>query len=474
MLFNSLVFFVFFVVFFSVWPLAKRKDKSRWWCIVIFSFIFYGWWDWRFLFLILFSGLIDYFTGLAMHSQPERKKQWLFASIIGNVGGLAVFKYSGFVAESLDGIIAFFGFHTDIIAHLPEFSLIVPVGISFYTFQSMSYTIDVYRNKLTPTRNIAHFFAFLAMFPQLVAGPIVRAKDLLFQLDHDRKVSASQLWFGLRLMVYGFFQKMVIADNLAPLVNKAFWNINTQPSALFWWLIMLAFSFQIYFDFAGYSSIARGLAKLMGFRFRSNFNHPYHAVSLKDFWSRWHISLSTWFRDYVYIPLGGGRSSKWKWYRNMWITMLVSGLWHGPAGHFILWGGVHAAFLSFERYTRWPKLLHSFKFGKAFAFVFVMFQVIVAWVFFRAENVEQASVILSSMFSLNTVGNDFIFEEYFNTIVFLALAVGVECWYFIKRKKPALRFLTRNVLYDCITMAVLITLCIYFRGPASEFIYFQF
>ena len=267
---------------------------------------------------------------------------------------------------------------------------------------------------------------------------------------------------------------MVIADNLAPFVNKAFWNIDTQPSSFFWWLVMVAFSFQIYFDFAGYSSIARGLAKLMGYRFRSNFDHPYHALSLKDFWSRWHISLSTWFRDYVYIPLGGGRHSKWKWYRNMWITMLISGLWHGSAGHFILWGGVHAAFLSFERLTQWPKLLHSFRVGRVLAFVIVMFQIILAWVFFRADNVEQAMTILSSMFSLNAVGNDLIFEQYFNTLIFLGLAIGVECWYFVKRRSHQIRFLTRNGFYDCITMAVLITLCIYFRGPASEFIYFQF
>lgn len=474
MLFNSLIFLIFFVVFFIVWFWAKRTNTSRWLCIVVFSSIFYGWWDWRFLFLIFFSGMIDYVAGLAMERYPSQKKQWLIASLLGNIGGLAVFKYSGFFAELIDSFGLYFGWDWNMYERLPEFSLVVPVGISFYTFQSMSYTIDVYQNKLKATHSVLHFFAYLILFPQLVAGPIVRAKDLLYQLEKNIKISSVRIWFGLRLMVYGFFQKMVLADNLAVIVNKAFWNVETQPTFVYWWMVMLAFSFQIYFDFAGYSAIARGLAKLMGYRFRANFDHPYHAISLKDFWSRWHISLSTWFRDYVYIPLGGSKGSKWIGHKNMWITMLLSGLWHGAALHFVIWGCIHAFFLSLERWTNWTKYLHRSAMGKFLAFLFVSIQVIIAWVFFRAESTAQAMTILNNMFSLNLEGIDLLWERYFDTIIFLILAIGVEIWYFIKRQNPNLRQATKNMTYDIVSMAILITICIYFRGPASEFIYFQF
>ena len=474
MLFNSIVFLLFFIVFFLVWPLAKKQATSRWICIIFFSFVFYGWWDWRFLLLIIFSGLIDFVAAQSMYRHTSYKKAKLIVSLLANLGSLSVFKYSAFFAGLLDAFFAGFGITTHCLSALPEWSLVVPVGISFYTFQSMSYTIDVYRGQLKPVRNIFHFFAYLAMFPQLVAGPIVRARDMLGQLASYKKQYAYSYWLGFKLMVYGFFQKMVLADNLAVLVNKAFWNIDTQPSALFWWMVMLAFSFQIYFDFAGYSSIARGIAKCMGYRFKSNFNHPYHALSLKDFWARWHISLSTWFRDYVYIPLGGNQKSSSAWYRNMWITMLLSGLWHGPAGHFVLWGAVHAAFLSLERLTKWPKLFHQQLIGRCAAYGLLMVQVVVAWVFFRAADMTQAGQILSNMFSLNTEGNSLLFTQYFDTIVYLLLAVAVEYWYFLKRKHSRLRIISKNLWYECISMALLIAVSIYFRGPAAEFIYFQF
>ncbi len=465
---------MFFVLFFLVWTWAKKEDLRRWVCMVVFSFIFYAWWDWRFLFLILFSGLVDYGAALKMEAKPAQKRFWLIASLLANIGSLAIFKYSGFIATSIDNLALNFGLEWEVYSRLPAFSLIVPVGISFYTFQSMSYTIDVYKNKLKPVKNIAHFFAYLSMFPQLVAGPIIRAKDMLQQLAKEQVLRPVEVWLGLRLMVYGFFQKMVIADNLAPIVNQSFWNNNTQPSCIYWWMVMLAFSFQIYFDFAGYSSIARGLAKLMGYRFKSNFNHPYHAISLRDFWSRWHISLSTWFRDYVYIPLGGTRGAKWKGYRNMWITMLISGLWHGPALNFIIWGAVHATCLSVERLTKWPSYLHQFSLGRGLAFFIVLMQVVVAWVFFRATSFEQAISIVGNLFSTNLEGTNLIVEQYFNTLVFLGLAIGVEGWYYLKRKHKRIRLATKSVTYDSISMAILITACVYFRGPASEFIYFQF
>ena len=441
---------------------------------MVFSFIFYGWWDWRFLFLILLSGAIDFGAALAIERQPAKKKQWLLLSLLGNIGGLTIFKYSQFIAQTLDDLAATIGWQMDLHSQLPAFSLIVPVGISFYTFQSMSYTIDVYKGNLKPTRKVMHFFAYLAMFPQLVAGPIVRAKDLLHQLQQNRQVSAVSTWLGLRLMAYGFFQKMVIADNLGPFVNRAFWATDAEASCLYWWMVMIAFSFQIYFDFAGYSSIARGIAKLMGYRFKSNFNHPYHAISLRDFWSRWHISLSTWFRDYVYIPLGGNKGAKWRGHWNMWITMLISGLWHGPAFHFIIWGAVHAFFLSIERLTKWPKYLHRYWLGKCFSFIFVMMQVVAAWVFFRAETFDQAVNVLDHLFSFRTKADELLWERHFDAIVFLMLAVAVEGWVYLKRRYTKFRAATNTIAYDVFTMALLILLCVYFRGPAAEFIYFQF
>ena len=474
MLFNSLVFFIFFILFFSVWQWAKQRDTSRWICIIFFSFVFYGWWDWRFLLLILFSGLVDFGAAKYMHQKPSQRKLLLLLSLFGNLGGLSVFKYSAFFAGLIDTAFAAFGWSINCVGSLPEWSLVVPVGISFYTFQSMSYTIDVYRSNLKPVKSVLHFFAYLTMFPQLVAGPIVRAKDMLRQLAENRRQTSLGYWLGFKLIVYGFFQKMVLADNLAVVVNKAFWEIDTQPSALFWWMVVLAFSFQIYFDFAGYSSIARGLAKWMGYRFKSNFKHPYHACSLKNFWERWHISLSTWFRDYVYIPLGGNRRSKWSWYRNMWITMILSGLWHGPALHFVVWGALHAAFLSFERISQFPKRLSGLPLGKFLAYLIVMWQVLVAWVFFRAQDMEQALTILGRMFSTNGVGNDLLFSQYFDTIIYLIIAVAVESWYFIKQRSPRLRSFSRLFWYECLSMAFLIALSVYFRGPTAEFIYFQF
>lgn len=410
-----------------------------------------------------------------MERQPQHKKHWLIASLFGNLGGLAIFKYSGFFAASVDSLTAYWAVPTNLEANIPVFALITPVGISFYTFQSMSYTIDIYKGKLKPTGQILHFFAYLSMFPQLVAGPIVRAKDLLYQLQQNTNVSAARIWFGLRLMVYGFFQKMVIADNLGVLVNRTFWNVEKEPTCLFWWMVMAAFSFQIYFDFAGYTSIARGLAKLMGYRFRINFNHPYQALSLREFWTRWHISLSTWFRDYVYIPLGGSKGAKWKGHVNMWITMLLSGLWHGAALNFILWGAVHAGCLTIERLTKWPKFLHQFLLGRFIALWIVWVQVMVAWVFFRAQTTDQAMTIIGHLFTWNFEGTSTLWDKYFNTLVFLILAIGIELWYYIKRQHyTSINQWTRTVTYDVVTMALLIGACIYFRGPAAEFIYFQF
>ena len=286
MTFNSLIFIVFALFFFVVWPFVKKHSNARWGWLVLASFFFYGWWDWRFLFLIIGSGILDFYCALLLNrvSSPWSRKFVLILSLLGNIGSLAAFKYSGFIAENLDAFFATLGYHSTFAVSIPDFMLILPVGISFYTFQSMSYTIDVYRREITPTSNILHFFAYLAMFPQLVAGPIVRASDLLPQLKNDNDVSEQDRWDGTKLILFGFFKKMVIADTLAQKVNAAFDSPYPNSSSLFWWLIISAFAVQIYCDFSGYSDIARGLARWMGYRFPLNFNHPYTAKSLSEFW----------------------------------------------------------------------------------------------------------------------------------------------------------------------------------------------
>jgi D-alanyl-lipoteichoic acid acyltransferase DltB (MBOAT superfamily) len=472
MLFNSLPFLIFAIVFFAFWPFLNKKKNARYSGIVLFSFLFYGWWDWRFLFLILFSGIIDYLAGLLIYSNQKRKKLYLAISLVANVGSLAIFKYAGLLAESLDSILSLASINIGLQNNLPEFTLILPVGISFYTFQSMSYTIDIYRNQLKPTKNIFHFFAFLAMFPQLVAGPIIRAKNLLKQLEEYKETTSLQTWNGLKLITYGYFQKTVIADNVAMLVNPAFKGVGGNDSMIYWWIVMICFSLQIYFDFSGYSSIARGLAKLMGYHFKMNFNHPYISTSLKEFWQRWHISLSTWFRDYVYFALGGSKKSKLRSHVNMWITMTISGLWHGAAFTFIFWGLIHSLFLSIERASNWTRKISTFPGGKTICWVIVMVQVIIAWTFFRAETMQQAFGIINRLFSTTTTL--IVTSQFFNALTFLLIGLLFEIMYFLQLKNKHFRKAFKNIWAEAITIALLVTMSIFFRGPEQEFIYFQF
>lgn len=467
MLFNSLIFVVFGLIFFLVAKLLVKKVKARLLWLTMASFFFYGWWDWRFIFLIVFSGLIDYVSALAMHKSPNKRKLFLVISILGNIGSLSVFKYWHFIADNIDALLGLEGSYT-LLSQTPDIFLITPIGISFYTFQSMSYTIDVYRDRLKPTKSILHFFAYLSMFPQLVAGPIVRAKNMLPQMLKVNKVSTEERWHGFQLIVRGYFKKMVIADNLAPLVVEAFSSPELNQSSVYWWGTSIAFALQIYCDFAGYSDIARGLAKWMGYDFPDNFNHPYISTSLREFWQRWHISLSSWFKDYLYIPLGGGRGSKLRSHINLWITMLVSGLWHGAAWTFVAWGAIHALFSSVEKVTNWPAKLAKNKFTKIIAWLFVTIQVLVAWVFFRAESIEQAWEIIKIMFSF--VG-DINLGWGLNGTIFILLIMARELIVAAKLERHLKQI---KPLYEMLFYAVLIVVIIFFRGNGSEFIYFQF
>jgi len=339
MLFNSGVFLKFFAGFLLLYWLVRNHLRARNILIVVASYLFYGWWDYRFLGLILFSSLLDYFVGLGIARQNDarRRKLWLTASIAANLGILGFFKYFDFFVTSFGTLLQKIGvpFQTSTLG------IILPVGISFYTFQAMSYTIDVYRGNIPACRNVINFLAFVSFFPQLVAGPIERASHLLPQFERTLSITRPMLEEGIWLIIWGMFKKVVIADNLDALVRMAFQNPSYSGPVVV--LGTIAFGFQIYCDFSGYSDIARGTARVLGFDIMVNFNLPYFASNIREFWQRWHISLSTWLRDYLYISLGGNRRGEIRTYVNLFLTMLLGGLWHGAAWNFVLWGAWHGA-----------------------------------------------------------------------------------------------------------------------------------
>ena len=472
MIFNSIEFLVFSILFFLLWPLMRTKDDSRWLLIVVSSFIFYGWWDWRFLFLIVFSGLVDYVAGGLMVIKPKYKRVILGTSLIANLGSLFVFKYSVFFGRIIESAFSLLNLEVDLVTRIPEFALILPVGISFYTFQSLSYTIDIYRNRLQPTKNILHFFSYLAMFPQLVAGPIIRAKDFLTQLESYSVPNRRARWNAVKLICYGLFQKVVIADNLSYFIDSAYEGSSVYSGTIYWWVVAIAFSFQIYADFSGYSLIARGLAKAMGYQFRMNFNHPYLATSVRQFWAKWHISLSTWFRDYVYIPLGGSRKGVLYGVFALTITMLLSGIWHGANYTFLIWASIHVLLILIERHSKWNKKLEKFPL-LLIAIVFI--QISISWVYFRATSIEQANEVLNRMFVYESSNLQFI-TYYFDNLSFLLLAFVIEILIFGRRELTSIKNIynkNRDVVDVALVSSSIVMIC-FLRGEGQQFIYFQF
>ena len=387
MAFNSIAFALFYLAFFPLyWSVNRRASKNaRNASVLLASYLFYGWWDWRFLGLIALSSATDFWIGLAMGRQhnPGHKKMLLLLSLAVNLGILGFFKYYNFFAESLQDLLGLFGWQLD----WPTLHIILPVGISFYTFQTLSYTIDIYRGRLQPTRDPLSFFAFVAFFPQLVAGPIERAANLLPQFHARKAFQESEVVGGLRLVVWGMFKKVVIADNLGPIVDALYAGPESY-GAIGVFIGALLFSFQIYCDFSGYSDIAIGVARTLGFRLSKNFETPYLAGSFREFWQRWHISLSTWFRDYVYIPLGGSRVPPARWKANTLITFVVSGLWHGAAFTFILWGFLHGFALLAERRSGREARLPSW-------LLFLL--VSLFWLPFRAEDLGQLGALAGQL-----------------------------------------------------------------------------
>lgn len=481
MLFNSIEFVVFLPLVFCIyWLLLGKSYKFQNLFLLLASYIFYGWWDPRFLILILLSTIVDFYIGIGLkvHLNSRIRKTLLITSIVVNIGVLFVFKYYDFFAQNFVDAFTFLGGRLK----LNSLSIILPVGISFYTFQTLSYSIDIYKGKLEPTKNFISFAAFVSFFPQLVAGPIERATNLLPQFYKRRVFNYAQSVDGLRQILWGLFKKMVIADNCANIVDFIYASPSEHTgSTLF--LGTIFFAIQIYCDFSGYSDIAIGTAKLFGFNLMRNFAYPYFSRDIAEFWRRWHISLSTWFRDYIYIPLGGSRGSRILKIRNVLIIFLISGFWHGANWTFIIWGAFHALFflpvllLNQNRDnlgTIAPSgLFPSFKTLIQMIFTFAL--VCLAWVFFRASNVHDAFVILKSVFS-----DSFISIPVFPKgakklfIIFIPLLFVME-WFFRDRqhgldfRPKSSHRVVRYTIYQFLVLAIVM-----FRGDSNDFIYFQF
>lgn len=485
MLFNTLDFALYLPIFFILyWFVFSKNIRLQNLLILVGSYVFYGWWDYRFLALIVFSTVLDFIIGIRLYDNIKRggksKKLYLLLSLLINIGFLGFFKYYNFFLDNFKNAFSFFGYEFT----SSSLNIILPVGISFYTFQTLSYTIDIYREKLKPTKNFIAFGAFVSFFPQLVAGPIERASNLLPQILSQRVFSYEKSKQGIRLILWGLFKKVAIADALAPSVDEIFVNYSIYPSHI---LIIGAvfFAFQIYCDFSGYSDIARGLAKLLGLELMINFNFPYFSRSIAEFWRKWHISLSTWFRDYLYIPLGGSRVSFLKSIRNVFIIFLVSGFWHGANWTFITWGAIHAfLFIPSFLLKNNRKNLNDVEAGRFYLpavkdvvkILYTFSVVTLAWIFFRASSIDLAIDYITNIFSFdfssvvfyNPYDNQVLFKEY----IYILMLIILE-YLFISN---IVNFYSKNKVTGLIVDSILFVL-ILINNPVSDslsFIYFQF
>jgi alginate O-acetyltransferase complex protein AlgI len=479
MLFNSITYFLFLpCVLFIYWYILGNNYKLQNILIVVASYIFYGWWDWRFLGLIILSTIIDYNCGkyISLNS-GLRKKIYLYFSVIANLGILFYFKYSNFFLESLRAGLENIGINLQIATSL---NIILPVGISFYTFQTMSYTIDVYRKHIEPTRDYFAFSFYVSFFPQLVAGPIERAGAMLSQITRSRQKTLQNSVIALHMIIWGLFKKIVIADSLAPWVDIIFSNHEIYGSFTLL-LGILFFSIQIYCDFSGYSTIAIGTAKLFGIDLMTNFNYPYLSKNIVQFWKKWHISLSSWFRDYVFIPLGGSRVSRERVTVNVFITFIISGLWHGANFTYIAWGLTHSFLyminLNFQRMftSVWAARNYNIILGKVFDYIniIITFTVVsLTWVLFRSATLTDSINYYVHLFRPISVTNDLNMNiDQIVTILIILLfyfIFGFVNKSFVKSKVTSY---ARHLIFD----STLITFAILFGTYSSQsFIYFQF
>ncbi len=479
MLFNSISFAIFFpIVFFIYWFLLKGNVKKQNIFLLVASYFFYGCWDWRFLFLLAISTILCYYGGMMIQeaSTQAKRKFWVVTSVVVNLAFLGIFKYFNFFIESFQDLLHLFGVE----AHIHTLRIILPVGISFYTFHGLSYVLDIYNKKIQPTRNWVDYSLFVSFFPLLVAGPIERATHLLPQLEAPRTFSYRKAADGLRQILWGVFKKVVVADGCAEYANYIFNNSGEQSgSALV--LGAIFFTLQIYGDFSGYSDIALGTARLLGIELLQNFKFPYFSRDIAEFWRRWHISLSSWFRDYLYIPLGGSRGGMLKTIRNTFIIFLVSGFWHGANWTFVAWGGLHALYIVpsiiMKRNRRnleivaqgktLPSLTDIFHIGVTFILV------VFAWIFFRADSIQHAfsyiAHIPDNLFTIPSLSP--------KTLIYLAMALfmlTVE-WFGREGKYALERFENiKSSVFKWLFYYLILVLIFLFMGGEQVFIYFQF
>ncbi len=480
MIFNSLPFLIFAAVYFLLY--FRLHGRERMGLILISGYFFYGWWDWRFLGLIAFTTVMDFSLGLYIDrsENPRQRRVAVIASVVMNLVFLGFFKYFNFFTDSLASLIRSLGMEPS----WTTLNIILPVGISFYTFQSLSYTVDVYRRKLPVERDFIKFAAFVSLFPQLMAGPIVRAYDLLPQMSEDKKFEWRRWNSGLGRVLWGFFKKVAIADSLAPFVDQVFAAPETFGS-LHLLIGVVFYSFQIYCDFSGYSDIAIGLARMMGFRFPENFRTPYFSRSFSEFWTRWHISLSSWLRDYLYIPLGGNRHGVVNTYRNNMITMLLGGLWHGANWAFVFWGFLHGLYLILQRLISpiWRsvvRLAHLPKFvddGVCILSVYTL--TLFAWIYFRAGSLGDASFAVANQVIMGILsGEQFNFGAVINKFQVLKGLLLIGILLTVEITNFRWRWNVRQVEHPAWRMAAFAALLwlIAFFGTfgANAFIYFQF
>ena len=480
MLFNSLEFAIFLpIVFILYWFVFKNNLKLQNFFLLAVSYFFYGWWDWRFLSLIAFSSLADYLIGLQIHKTEERSKRKLFLSLslLINLGFLGFFKYYNFFAENFVDAFSLLGQEFD----ARRLEVILPVGISFYTFQTLSYTIDVYKKKLEPTKDIITFFAYVSFFPQLVAGPIERAKNLLPQFYKKRTFSYAQASDGVKQILWGLFMKVAIADSCAVFVEDIFNNYEKYPGGV----LLLGgglFAIQIYGDFAGYSNIAIGIAKLLGFELMQNFAFPYFSRDMGEFWRRWHISLSTWFRDYLYIPLGGSRGGIWMKIRNTFIIFLVSGFWHGANWTFVMWGFINACYflpLLLAKQNRSnldvvaeDRILPNFKEIAQMLLTFLLS--VFAWIFFRAPDISTAFIYIQNIFQKFHFRKALIFEEIDFYVLLINILVLFILEWINRRNTYGLKEKSKYVIINYLGYFYLLDRILNNLFSEQTFIYFQF
>ena len=471
MLFHTWVFALFFLVVYPVYlGIRKHNGLMNLWLLGA-SYLFYGWWNPWYLILIVATTTLDWYLGLRIGAPGSRKKLWVTFSLISNLGLLAFFKYADFATENLNALFGKVGIAMQVANPAKDLMVslgmkyLLPVGISFFTFQSMSYTIDVYRGRIPVERSLVRFATFVSLFPQLVAGPIERASNLLPQLQNPPKVTLNHATEGLSYILVGLFKKIALADYLGIYADKVYGNPeNFNAPALI--LGTFAFAWQIYFDFSGYTDMARGIAQMMGFRLMLNFNNPYVATGLGDFWNRWHISLSTWFKDYVYFPLGGNRGSKWRTYRNMVLTMVISGIWHGATWAFVVWGALHAVGRVVTRELEQTALYRDRvpTFLKQLAvFAFVNF----AWIFFRARELPKAFTVIERMFT--TPWTDPQFPR-----MMLVLVLAIWAYQFLYTSGRMKRVVEWAPVRIGLAVAMIVYLAVVAQPGSAQFIYFDF